>query len=378
MNPARQNLLTIDSVLLRTIVSKCPIGNEDRDLVSPDTFERLGQLCFTQLLDLRHRGAFSTVSQTFAAFCRRCITSNISSIHQLPNKWYLETLKSIQAKADAITRRSAGIPALMAGIIAADPKLISRAMDDLTAEAVREAQSTNIEESRLPQVHALNCIKEFFITSRLSLVSEPYMGAGLELAARTLNSSIWPIRNCSLMLFKALIERLLGSDEAQDWKERERSRTSRFSYSNYPSLVGILTNLLNPEGPLKQSIEQAPDSGSPMDLHGAEGVFPALQILRQAKPPEKALEPIKASVVTLLGSPHWHLRDMAARTVVSLQHASQLRATAFALLQEKIESHNLHHGKLLTVKYMLRKWLHNPSQLGKKSPFLSSSATDFL
>jgi hypothetical protein len=45
------------------------------------------------------------------------------------------------------------------------------------------------------------------------------------------------------MLFKALIERLLGSDEAQDWKERERAKTSRFSYDNYPSLVKILIEL---------------------------------------------------------------------------------------------------------------------------------------
>jgi hypothetical protein len=53
-----------------------------------------------------------------------------------------------------------------------------------------EAQSTNIEESRLPQVHALNCIKEIFTTSKLSVASEAYIGQGLELAAKTLNSSM--------------------------------------------------------------------------------------------------------------------------------------------------------------------------------------------
>jgi hypothetical protein len=102
-----------------------------------------------------------------------------------------ETLLSIQDKADAITRRSAGIPALMASIMAADPgKLFSRAMSDLVAEASVEAKSANIEESRLPQVHALNCIKEFFTTSRLNVASEAYIGQGLELAARTLNSNM--------------------------------------------------------------------------------------------------------------------------------------------------------------------------------------------
>ena len=82
----------------------------------------------------------------------------------------------------------------MTGIIAAESqpggKLFSRAMKDLVAEATADAQSSNIEESRLPQVHALNCIKEIFMTSRLSLPSEAYIGEGLELAAKTLNSKM--------------------------------------------------------------------------------------------------------------------------------------------------------------------------------------------
>lgn len=169
------------------------------------------------------------------------------------------------------------------------------------------------------------------------------------------------------MLFKALIERLLGSSEAQDWKERDRAKTSRFSYDNYPSLVSMLSKLLNPEGPLKQSIETTPDSSSPFDLHGAEGVFPALQILRQARPPDASLEPIVASVGKLLASPHWHLRDMAARTVVSLRSTHQLYSATTALLRDGDGSHNLQHGTLLAVKYMIRKILQDPNDLGEFS-----------
>jgi len=103
-----------------------------------------------------------------------------------------ETLRSIQAKSDAITRRSAGIPAAMSALLAAEPqaggKLFPRAIKDLVAETLVAAQSTNIEESRLPQVHALNCIKEIFTTSKLSVASEAYIGQGLELAAKTLSS----------------------------------------------------------------------------------------------------------------------------------------------------------------------------------------------
>jgi hypothetical protein len=102
-------------------------------------------------------------------------------------------------KAGAITRRSAGIPTLMASIIAAEPeaggKLLARAMNDLISEASLEAEHTNIEDSRLPQVHALNCIKEIFTTSKLSVASEAYIAQGLELAGKTLNSNM-QVRSC--------------------------------------------------------------------------------------------------------------------------------------------------------------------------------------
>ncbi|KAF2106936.1 HEAT repeat protein-like protein [Lophiotrema nucula] len=349
------------SVLLRSIVSKAPIGTSDTSILTPADFEKMGKQCFTQLVELRHRGAFSTVAQTFAAFCRRCFLVDDPALRALPEKWYEEALRSIQDKATAITRRSAGIPALVSGVLAAEPqpggKMFARAMKDLIAEASLTAVSSNIEESRLPQVHALNCIKEIFTSSKLSAVSEAYIGEGLNLAARNLNSSIWPIRNCSLMLFKALIERLLGSDEAQDWTERERAKTSRFSYENYPSLVGILTDLLDPNGALKKSMTTIVDSSSPMDLHGAEGVFPALQILRQATPPESHRLEIMSSVSYLLGSPHWHLRDMAARTLVSLKRPEECFNGALGCLSDLDTTQNMSHGLLLSLKYALRKLL---------------------
>ncbi|KAF2191501.1 HEAT repeat protein-like protein [Zopfia rhizophila CBS 207.26] len=349
------------SILLQTIISKAPIGTSCSSTISPENFEVLGRLCFTQLSDLRHRGAFSTVAQTFSAFCRRCSSADNERLRSLPEKWYQETLLCIQDKATSITRRSAGIPALMAGIIGAELQpgghLFPRAICDLFAEVSIDAENSNIEESRLPQVHALNCIKEIFTTSRLSTVSEAYIGDGLDLAARTLNSKIWPIRNCSLMLFKALIERLLGSSEAQDWKEQEQAKTSRFSYNNYPNLVGILSYLLDPQNRTESLVTTIADATSALDLHGAEGVFPALQILQQSPPHESHRAPIFQSVIRLTGSPHWHLRDMAARTVVALQHQNEYLDTITTLLSSINGLHNSQHGLLLCVKYVLKKYL---------------------
>jgi len=188
----------------------------------------------------------------------------------------------------------------------------------------------------------------------------------------------WPIRNCGLMLFKALIERLLGSDEAQDWREQNRTKSSRFSYNKYPHLLGILTNLLDPHGPLQKSMA-TPTGGSPMDLHGAEGVFPALQILRQAPPQRPHRHAITDLVRHLLSSPHWHLRDMAARTLVSL-HLPHEYYDAMKLLVQDLEGpHNKQHGILLCSKYMLRQYLlsFSESNTGKASRIQPSCSSYF-
>ena len=51
-------------------------------------YERLGGLAFRQLAELRHRGASTTVSQTFAAYCRKCISSADKKIAGLIPAWY--------------------------------------------------------------------------------------------------------------------------------------------------------------------------------------------------------------------------------------------------------------------------------------------------
>lgn len=53
-----------------------------------EKLQKIGALAFTQLAELRHRGAFSTVSQTFAACCILCAQRKSPSITELPRHWY--------------------------------------------------------------------------------------------------------------------------------------------------------------------------------------------------------------------------------------------------------------------------------------------------
>jgi hypothetical protein len=62
----------INSSLVRVIVLKAPIGTgSDFFMISEGDLQNLSILCFTELAELRHRGAFSAVAQAHAGCCSR-------------------------------------------------------------------------------------------------------------------------------------------------------------------------------------------------------------------------------------------------------------------------------------------------------------------
>ncbi|KAF2497326.1 hypothetical protein BU16DRAFT_505602 [Lophium mytilinum] len=345
------------SMLLRAIVSKAPFGTIS-SLSILDSFQvkRLGTLCFTQLINLRHRGAFSTVAQTFAVCCQRCSKIGNEDTQELLLSWYQDTMLYIRNESPIVTRRSAGIPSLITGIISADSEspLFKYVIEDLFAEASLDPGFSKFDESRIPQVHALNCIKDIFITTTLASASEAYLSKGLDLAATKLGSEFWPIRNCGLMLFKALIERLLGTGDTQRWNEKQLTRTSRLSYDRFPNLLDILVRLITLEKSSNDAAEASSIVSSGRTDQGMEVVFPALQILQQAPAPSAKDGQIRLLVFKLTETPHWYIRDMAARTWVSGLCSHDILDRIQALLVQPSVGQHAIHGKLLCLRYGLK------------------------
>jgi len=73
------------SSLLQIIVRTSPLVNESESEspvvgLNPKGLERLARLAFTQLTELRHRGAFSAIAHAFTACCLRCRHSGRADI----------------------------------------------------------------------------------------------------------------------------------------------------------------------------------------------------------------------------------------------------------------------------------------------------------
>lgn len=90
------------------------------------------------------------------------------------------------------TRRSAGIPALVTGIMSANSQepAFEEVMMELKRIARLPATISEDDKTNLPQVHAMNCLKEIFRSSSLGVMAGGHIAECLELAADTLSSDM--------------------------------------------------------------------------------------------------------------------------------------------------------------------------------------------
>ncbi|KAI1268651.1 hypothetical protein F5Y18DRAFT_376294 [Xylariaceae sp. FL1019] len=330
---------------------------------SQQNFENIGRLTFEQLSNLRHRGAFSTVSQTFTTCCQLVQTVQVEAGDKtdLLEEWYKGALECIYNQAST-TRRSAGIPAIIVGILASKAKspsfgLVMAKLQEIGREPAYLAQT---DGSNLSQVHALNCLKDVFKTSFLSHHAEPHLTDCLQLAAQSLQSEMWAIRNCGLLLLRSLIDNLFGTSESKATTEAGwDGRAIKISYHKYKALPELLMNLLDLG---KES------SGMTMGTNTAEAVFPALDIIRRAGPPEGYRDKLYNIVSFYLGSRIWHVREIAARTLCSLLLVPTWFEAVESLVNEPNAAANKLHGALLTLKFLIEKLLQvSPDQLNSQA-----------
>lgn len=164
----------------------------------------------------------------------------------------------------------------------------------------------------------------------------------------------WSLRNCSLMLFRSIIDRLLGSNESHE-ADSGASVTSCVSYERHKGLLDIMSDLLR---------NATSESNFNTDSHSAlvhfpglaaphEAIFPILDLLRRAPPPNKDRERFRHSLLKAVDSAQWQVRYVASKTYASLFCYSALQEQVALLCFGPESRRNAIQGRLLCIRWIL-------------------------
>lgn len=140
------------------------------------------------------------------------------------------------------------------------------------------------------------------------------------------------------MLFRALLDRLLGTNDS--YVNVDAAPQSRLSFAAVPNLIGVVLRLLSPPVDSMQDLQ-------------TEGVFPALQLLQRTPPPQDMLDEVRQAVLNLTTSPQWHIRDKAAATYALLVSPSARLETTTQLICGAQNNLNGTHGALVCARYIM-------------------------
>lgn len=185
-------------------------------------------------------------------------------LNKMPELWLQQLMDRTAAKGqtvDDLLRRSAGIPAAFLALFLAEPegapkKLLLIAMrwlidlvksflegshvDAITVQADAEkgpATSSLLLKSRdegvVPTVHAFNVMRVTFNDTNLSTDSSGFCAEGLSVAIQAFSSHHWEVRNAAILVFTALLRRMVGFLNNQTHESARRAITGFEFFHRY-------------------------------------------------------------------------------------------------------------------------------------------------
>jgi len=367
-----------------------------------------GDLLISTLTTLKHQGAAYAAHKSLQKISARCYTKNEGNLtRSLPGKWAQRLIFEISSPdvvRDSTLRRSTGYGLGTLSILRTEeisprflfPKLLSsiiklslpsttvmmKYIQDWNFSSSREAFNfvSNLSEEENPfvrdedyewrtRIHALNILRLVILDAPLASEMRRYVGDSLISALIGYSDSSWAVRNSATMAFAAVMLRVVDADKNAGGKVKGRKPevgvsaiTATEIFRSYPPLASVLLWLLREETDISRNM-----------LHPS--LFPLLLLLSRLQPLSLSridpgaddisnmfIEP----VMLCLGHVHQKVRIASARAISVLcsgdtegERDSSRRnlikkCTKLLSFRRMTQgNHNLDHGALLALKYLL-------------------------
>ncbi|PAA47998.1 hypothetical protein BOX15_Mlig021906g5 [Macrostomum lignano] len=309
---AWRNLAMAADLLVQLCAAHLRAADADIDL---DGVRRVGRRLAAVVTGSRHRGTIEAVANSLREFCQ--LIRWRQELADLPGELVNAPLVAMETASYSVTRRSAGLPLLLTSVLSAvcagqwsEPLLdrtvarLLRCVESATADkATAEDEAKGSDKVDSPKVHALNLLRAVVREAALYNATTRHHEAITRATLTNFSDRSWAVRNACVQLLGALSQRMLGVG-------RPHITPTEF-FSAYPRLQRCFLEVL---------VRGANPSSAKFIAHQA--TVPVLSFLSQLSPdPPTALldnvEPFRQPLVTLLSSPVYAIRLMAAKSLVS-------------------------------------------------------------
>ena len=343
------------SVLLSTVGSSMArIGQSEEDW-DERRFDAVGQRFIHWLLNVRHRGAFSTIYPAFSEYAATLLTLGTSRPERkLPEGWLQSFLDKISSPSNAlsVTRRSAGLGFSVVALLTAlkgEVGIVGRTLDSLVQACDKDEQDpTSVHKTS--QIHAFNTLRYILADGVLASTCKNQLSPLIPLSISRFSSTLWPLRNAALMLFAAVSTRVFALQMVN-----RRHDPLDIQFREFTSRLPNIERFLSDEIERCRSATKSPSNASSNE---ETRLFSMLMMLSKVRPSDSTdvveASALCARVELCLDSPLWKLREMAAHALVALLPDEQKIATAVRLAEATHANSNAAHGAWLAVLHLLR------------------------
>ncbi|XP_077149561.1 tRNA (32-2'-O)-methyltransferase regulator THADA-like [Ranitomeya variabilis] len=297
----------------------------------------------------RHWGAVDGCSTGFTRLCSALLHHKDQNLRDLPRKMMAQVLLLTKSQHSlSVTRRAAGFPVLLQGILSAEgPQhpLLEACVLSLLALAKEPLPSNWDHTLDLPQVSAVHALQTMLRSAEIRSTLLYHAVPMMSLAVSSLCSPCWAMRNAALQLFTALTVGMLGLSRSDADCSVQSTLHGGALLRRYPGLSEVLLEELLRASQAKEMLHPS--------LH------PILTLLSKLQPGGDSetrcfMEPL----LDLRENPIYAVRVMAARALVPIVPVMDYHALIVELIiglphTKDGVCHNTLHGRLQQIYALL-------------------------
>eukprot|EP00756_Hemistasia_phaeocysticola_P001500 Hpha_TRINITY_DN11055_c0_g1::TRINITY_DN11055_c0_g1_i2::g.92778::m.92778 len=251
--------------LLADIAASTPLAEPGHpaEMLPQQRVGEMGESLVGMVLASKHNGAIAKAATALYRLSHRCLRCTLPALRALPSAWLEHLLQEGGVRSSDGTRalrRSGGLPPALLALLEAEdhdvavPVLARTALESLLGVAEEDYQEEVPEE---PRINALNALKYLIESQCLKDVVQVYAARALVVALRGLDRAqlgrTWKVRNSSLILFSAIVQRSIGVARAAGG----RTSLKDFAARHAAAVPAILAALHAATDPRSGSVHEA-------------------------------------------------------------------------------------------------------------------------